>query len=164
MEWLGGWLTGVTAAAILCALAERLMPEGAVRRVGKLALGLVMLFAMVRPLVQIPVESPADLFSEYQAQTAAQAQELEQGRDEAMKAIIEQEFAAYIVDKADQMGVVCTARVACQAGEDGVFLPQSAQVVGNFSPQQRETLAQMLEGELGLPRDRQTIQTKEESP
>ena len=53
---------------------------------------------------------------------------------------------------------------ACQAGEDGVFLPQSAQVVGNFSPQQRETLAQMLEGELGLPRDRQTIQTKEESP
>ena len=81
-----------------------------------------------------------------------------------MKAIIEQEFAAYIVDKADQMGVVCTAQVACQAGEDGVFLPQSAQVVGNFSPQQRETLAQMLEEELGLPRDRQTIQTKEESP
>ena len=46
---MGGWLTGVTAAAILCALAERLMPEGAVRRVGKLALSLVMLFAMVRP-------------------------------------------------------------------------------------------------------------------
>ena len=164
MEWLGGWLTGVTAAAILCALAERLMPEGAVRRVGKLALSLVMLFAMVRPLVQIPVESPADLFSEYQAQTAAQAQELEQGRDEAMKAIIEQEFAAYIVDKAEKLGAVCTAQVTCQAGENGVFLPRTAVLSGSFTPEQREALAQVLEEELGIPRARQTVEAEEELP
>ena len=34
MELLRAWLTGITAAAILCALANSLMPEGAVRRVG----------------------------------------------------------------------------------------------------------------------------------
>ena len=41
MELLRAWLTGVTAAAILCALADSLMPPGPVRKAGKLAGGLV---------------------------------------------------------------------------------------------------------------------------
>ena len=31
MALLQAWLTGITAAAILCALADSLMPQGAVR-------------------------------------------------------------------------------------------------------------------------------------
>ena len=46
IELLRVWLIGVTAAAILCALANSLMPQGPVRKVGKLALGLVMLAAL----------------------------------------------------------------------------------------------------------------------
>lgn len=45
MELVGNWLTGVTAAAILCALANSLMPDGPVRRVGRLACGLAVLAA-----------------------------------------------------------------------------------------------------------------------
>ena len=89
MEWLGNWLIGVTAAALLCALADSLMPEGAVRRVGRLALGLVMLAAVLRPLVQIEAVSPAELWSDYQAQTAQEQQRLEEERDQTMKTIIE---------------------------------------------------------------------------
>ena len=71
MALLGSWLTGVTAAAILCALADRLMPEGPVRRAGKLALGLVMLAAVLRPLLQLEAVSPAELWEEGRVQTAA---------------------------------------------------------------------------------------------
>ena len=60
MELLRAWLTGITAAAILCALANSLMPEGAVRRVGKLACGLLMLSAVLRPLVEVEALSPGD--------------------------------------------------------------------------------------------------------
>lgn len=164
MEWLSDWLIGVTAAAILCALADRLMPEGSVRRVSKLAMGLVMLAALLRPLVQVEASSPLDVWADYQARTAAQAQELEAERDQAMKRIIEQEFSAYIVDKAARLGAACTAQVTCQAGENGVFLPQSTVVQGNLSPEQQEALARILEEELAIPRDRQTIQAEEGSP
>ena len=162
MELLRAWLTGITAAAILCALANSLMPEGAVRRVGKLACGLVMLSAVLRPLVEVEALSPGDLLEDYQAQAAVQTQALEEGRNTALKSIIEQEFAAYIVDKAAQMGAACTAQVTCQLGEDGVFLPQSAAVQGSFTPQQQEDLARILEEELAIPRARQSFLTKEE--
>ena len=164
MEWLGNWPIGVTAAALLCALADSLMPEGSVRRVGRLALGLVMLAAVLRPLVQIEAVSPAELWSDYQAQTAQEQQRLEEERDQTMKTIIEREFAAYIVDKAAQMGVECTAQVTCELEENGVFLPQSAVLQGTFSSEQREEMAGVLEEELGIAREQQIIQTKEESP
>ena len=162
MELLRAWLTGITAAAILCALANSLMPEGAVRRVGKLSCGLVMLAAVLRPLVEVEALSPGDLLEDYQAQAAVQTQELEEGRNTALKSIIEQEFAAYIVDKAAQLGAACTAQVTCQLGEGGVFLPQSAAVQGSFTPQQQEELARILEEELAIPRARQNFSTKEE--
>ena len=162
MELLRAWLTGITAAAILCALANSLMPEGAVRRVGKLACGLVMLAAVLRPLVEVEALSPGDLLEDYQAQSAVQTQALEEERNTALKSIIEQEFAAYIVDKAAQMGAACTAQITCRLGEDGVFLPQSAAVQGSFTPQQQEDLARILEEELAIPRARQSFLTKEE--
>lgn len=163
MAWLGSWLLGVTAAAILCALADRLMPDGAVRQAGKVTLGLVMLLALIRPLFQLEVEPPGALWEGYRAQTAAQVQELEEERDGAMKVLIERELAAYIVDKAEQLGAACTAQVTCRAGENGVFLPERAEVQGCFTPEQQEALAQILEEELGISRDQQTIQTEEES-
>ena len=48
------------------------MPEGSVRRVSKLAMGLVMLAALLRPLVQVEASSPLDVWEDYQARTAAQ--------------------------------------------------------------------------------------------
>ena len=104
----------------------------------------------------------AGLLDDYQAQAAIQTQELEEERNTALKSIIEQEFAAYIVDKAAQMGAACTAQITCRLGEDGVFLPQSAAVQGSFTPQQQEDLARILEEELAIPRARQSFLTKEE--
>ena len=100
------------------------------------------------------------------ARTPAQGetQPLEEERDQTMKTIIEREFAAYIVDKAAQMGVECTAQVTCELEENGVFLPQSAVLQGTFSSEQREEMAGVLEEELGIAREQQIIQTKEESP
>ena len=164
MALLGSWLTGVTAAAILCALADRLMPEGPVRRAGKLALGLVMLAAVLRPLLQLEAVSPAELWEEGRVQTAARVQELEAERDQTLKAVIEEEFAAYIVDKTARMGGACTVRITCQKGEGGVFLPWAAEIRGTLPGGRREELARLLEEELNIPRDRQDVQTEEGAP
>ena len=112
--------------------------------------------------MKVEALSPGDLLKDCQAQAAVQTQELEAERNTALKSIIEREFAAYIVDKAAQMGAACTAQVTCQLGEDSIFLPQSAAVQGSFTPQQQEDLARILEEELAIPRVRQSFSTKEE--
>ena len=162
MELLRAWLTGITAAAILCALANSLMPEGAVRRVGKLACGLVMLSAILRPLVEVEALSPGDLLEDYQAQAAVQTQELEEGRNTALKSIIEQEFAAYIVDKAAELGLSCTAQVTCQL-EGEVYLPSRVQLDGVLEEGQRERLTQIIWEELGVPPEEQVYRSGEGS-
>ena len=167
MELLRAWLTGVTAAAILCALADSLMPPGPVRKAGKLAGGLVMLAAILRPLVQIQASDPARWLEAARPEETAQVQALEEERDEAVKALIEESFAAYIVDKAAALGAECTAAVACEPEGNGVFFPRSAVICGQLSPEQREALLGALEEELDLPRTEVTIEhleTKGGSP
>ena len=47
LAWIKAWLLGITAAALLVAAAQSLMPGGAVRRVGRLTGGLVLLLALM---------------------------------------------------------------------------------------------------------------------
>ena len=44
------WLLGVIGVAVLTALADSVMPPGAVKRVGKLVCGLALLAALLSPL------------------------------------------------------------------------------------------------------------------
>ena len=84
MELVGNWLTGVTAAAILCALANSLMPDGPVRRVGRLACGLAVLAAVLGPVLRLEPMEPEAWLEEYGQVMAVQRQELEQTRAETV--------------------------------------------------------------------------------
>ena len=53
------WLLGVTAAALVVALAETLAPEGSVKKVCRLAGGLALLLAALRPLAGMTGGEPA---------------------------------------------------------------------------------------------------------
>ena len=57
MELLRQWLTGVTCAAILTAAADSLMTGGAARRIGRLAGGLLLLAAVVKPVLEVDLEA-----------------------------------------------------------------------------------------------------------
>lgn len=50
-EWLREWLLGVVAAAMAVALIQSLTPKGTVGKIGRLAGGLLLLLAIVRPLL-----------------------------------------------------------------------------------------------------------------
>ena len=162
MEGLRTWLLSLMFAAVLCAMARALMPAGPVKRAGSLICGLVMLTAVLAPAARLSPGAAEAWMAQLSAGQTQREEELRQSLNEGMKRIIEQEFAAYIVDKAAQMGAACTAQVTCQLGKDGVFLPQSAAVQGSFTPQQQEDLARILEEELAIPRARQSFLTKEE--
>lgn len=162
MGALREWLLSVTAAAILCALAQGLIPPGPVRRVGRLTAGLVMAAALLAPLASLRGVEPEQWLESWQSQE--EMQDLEEQRDETMKTIIEEECSAYIVDKAAALGADCQAQVVCAPEGEGVFLPQQVTVTGDLSPGQREQLSAQIQEDLGVPPERQQYETKEESP
>lgn len=162
MGALKEWLLSVTAAAILCALAQGLIPPGPVRRVGSLTAGLMMAAALLAPLASLRGVDPEQWLESWQPQQEMQG--LEEQRDETMKSIIEDECSAYIVDKAAQLGAECQAEVVCAPEGEGVFLPCQVTVTGNLTPGQQEQLTRQIQEDLGVPPEQQQYETKEESP
>lgn len=154
MEWFRSWLLGVVAAALAVALAQALTPEGTVKKVGKLVGGLVLLLAVARPILQL---DPGDLAVTASAYAALDPQAAAQGGEDVMKTLIAQKAGAYIVDKAAQLGCVCTAAVEVETGEAGWPVPWSAQVQGSWTAEQKNQLSKALDQELDIPADRQSF-------
>ena len=148
MEILRTWIIGVTVAAMVLAAAQALMPEGAVKRVGRLTGGLVLVLALMQPLFALRCEDISELTFELPAVTEAEA---------PMKPVIEQELAAYIVEKGEELGADLTATVTCVPDEHGVPIPREAVVTGALTPAQREDLSAVLERDLGIPARDQTF-------
>lgn len=159
-----GWLMAVIAVSLLCAVADALMPPGAVRRVGKLVCGLVLLGAVLSPVANLDVESGQRWLDGYLASVQSREEELEETVESQMKSIIEQNCAAYIVDKAAELGLTCTARVECVRSEDGLYLPVRTEVTGLETAGGQEKLIRVIETDLGVPAERQFYRGEEEMP
>ena len=156
MELLRQWLTGVTCAAIIVALADSLMAGGTVRRVGRLAGGLLLLAAVVKPVLEVDLNvlSAASLRLEAEAVPAAE----EAGLD-LMKAIIGEGTGAYIRDKAAELGISCQeVRVTCAVEENGVPYPASVVVLGDMTQEEQDRLSRRIEADLAIPAERQTYE------
>ena len=156
MELLRQWLTGVTCAAIIVALADSLMAGGTVRRIGRLAGGLLLLAAVVKPVLEVDltVLSAASLRLEAEAVPAAE----EAGLD-LMKSIIGEETGAYILDKAVELGISCQeVRVTCAVEENGVPYPASVVLVGDLTEEEQARLSRRIEADLAIPAERQSYE------
>jgi len=150
INMVGNWLLGVTGAAILAAMAESLAPKGAGKQVTRLVCGLVILLAVIRPVMTLEVADLREITDLWQAEIQKNTVQLESQQEKQMKAVIEQEFEAYILDKTAQMGLTCTVRVICEENAEGVQLPDSISIGGAMTSEQQEQLRQALSQELGL--------------
>ena len=152
MELIRTWILSVTVSAIVIAVAEALMPPGAVKKVGKLTGGLILVLGILQPLVTMDYEDLYDMVTALPAGAIAQ-EEAQTHQYEAMKGIIEEELEAYIVDKGEALGADCTAQVTCTPGE--------GDVTGDLTPAQQEAMSRYLEQELGIPSQGQIFDSEE---
>ena len=164
MAALRGWLLAVIAASLLCAVADALMPPGAVKRVGRLVCGLVLIGAILSPMKDLDLAAGQRWLDGYLSGLRFQEEELEETVNSQIKIIIEQEYAAYIVDKAAELGWTCTAGVECRMSEEGLYLPCRVEVAGPLTQAERARLAQVIWEELGVPQSEQVYIGEEELP
>lgn len=151
MDLIRTWLLGVAGAALVAALADSLAPEGAVKKAGKLACGLLLAIAMLQPLLGLDYAALAGAFADYRLEGEGYSAALETENHRLMKIIIAEQTSAYIQDKAAELGVACTAEVTCLEDGNGDPYPASAVVYGELTPAQSEQLTRIIEGDLAIP-------------
>ena len=158
------WLLAVISVSLLCAVADALTPSGAVKRVGRLVCGLVLIGAILSPLGTLDLEGSRRWLEDYLASVRSREAELEKTVNSQTKVIIEQKFSAYIVDKAAELGLRCRARVECALSEDGLYLPVRTEVTGSMTADVQSKLIRIIESELGVPAQSQIYVEEEEMP
>ena len=161
MELVRQWLLGVTCTALVLAVADSLAPEGSVKRVCRLAGGLALLIAAVGPVLHVDGAMISKAVSEYQATVQTYEKELEEKNVLLYQTIIAETTAAYIVDKAEELGISCQAEVTFVYDEDGVPCPWEVTAQGVWTEEQRSQLSQLVEADLGVPGRRQYYEERQ---
>ena len=146
IESLRQWLVSLTAAAILLGAAESLVTQGSVRRVLRLAGGVVLMILLLRPLSGIAGNLPQLSIDGFRQETEQREEELKKQQEEAVGGLIESELGSYIWDKEQSLGLDYPVSVSTRSGAGGGSVPDRVSIDGPF----HQELSDWLTTELGL--------------
>ncbi len=161
IELLKDWIIGMTCAAMIAAMLGAFLPKsGGVGRAGRLAAGLLLMLAAVRPLMGLDYESLSGTLARLRVSQSDRGAELAAQNKQILKELIESETEAYISDKAKELGINCRAEVLYAFDADGAPYPSRIRIAGELTQEQQRELSRALEAELGVPLREQSY-TKE---
>ena len=150
MEAVREWITTVVMTTMLISVAQTMVPEGRIRKIFSFSGGLVLMLVLLQPVLEMDPDAMTWRPESYEKQIRACREELEQSARTEWETIIEQETTAYILEKADSLGMEISVEVQAETGEEGLPV-LTAELTGEPS----EILEKYLAEELGIPRERQ---------
>ena len=150
MDGIRQWLLGVLAAAMALSLLYALLPKGAVRGAARATGGLILLLVVLGPLAGLDLSDLALRYEDLSRDMERQAEAYRQEGQAQLELGIQQRTAAYISEKAAQLGLSCQPEVICQL-RDGVPFP--VEVVLDIP--EDSGLAQLIADDLGIDRAHQ---------
>lgn len=156
MEVLKSWILAVTGIAMLSAAAVGICPDGPVKKIVKLICGLLMILVILKPVTGLFGDETFPDLEQYRIQAQQSVEESEWKTQGVLEDIIEEETAAYIVDKAACLGADCRAQVWCRVDGEGMTLPDRVEISGSLTDDQRQKLTEQIETELGIPAENQS--------
>ena len=144
--FLRNWIATVVTGSVLISLALAITPEGGVKKALRLASGLIMTIILLTPFTRsipkVDINNPGDqnIYA--------------QDNSEVLKEIIEEEVAAYIVNKAQAVGLTIIADVSCDDGEP-YPMPASVVVFSEDPEMAKRELESILQSDLGIKPENQ---------
>ena len=157
MAALREWLTSIVAVSMLLCVAQLLIPEGTLRKIGGFAGGLILLLVLLRPILGAEVEQLTVDFEDYRTAIEEQRAVMQEEQETELAGRIAQRTAAYISDKAEALKLCVEVQVETEADADGIPVPSTVEIRGMRS----EELAMWMEQELDIPMERQVWHEEE---
>lgn len=159
MEWMRGWLFSIVCAAMVAAVAEALSPKGFPKQLARYAGGLLVLLAVLGPVKQLEGNAIGDAMADLRGRYSRDAEAFAQQNTEVTKAIIAQETAAYISDKAAGLGITqCRVEVRCRVTDEGFPAPESVRVEGCGDDHAWRELSRTITADFAIEPEAQTLE------
>ena len=119
MEWFRTWIYGVCVAAVLVSVAKSIAAKNTAGRYVSVIGSVVIVCAMLSPFKSIDVRDISKYRVQYDYQSRALSESLQEQNERIKFGIIEKELSAYILERAEQTQTQCTdARVTLCMTED----------------------------------------------
>lgn len=148
------YILSIVAAAIVCAVTRSLLNEkSAAGQIVRLLGGLLMTITVIAPLADITFEHITDYFDDLSIETDGYVESGETAAQESMKGIIKSQTEAYILDKANSMGLEIAVEVVLDDSNNSV--PCGVKIIGALSPYAKEVMGTYMEDTLGIAKENQ---------
>lgn len=137
----------VTAASLFGAVSLSLVPDGALKEVTRLGVGLVLVLSLALPLRQVIALPSFDW-----GQQQPQQEDTTELYREAVRQQMETETAEYMMKQIDNMGIDCTAQATAAIAEDGTVSIAAVCIAPGkgVTEEQLQTLKQWICAQLGV--------------
>ena len=156
IQSLGEWVRTMAVGAIFCAVVLLLIPEGSEKRSVKLTCAFMLTILLIQPLRRLDEEKLTELLTLQRLEETGLAADTDELSMELYSRIIRRETEEYIWDAAQRLGIRELGVRIRLKDSGGMPVPWSIDLTGSVTQQQKEALSLLLEGELGIPPQRQT--------
>lgn len=150
-EALRSWIVGITGAAIVTAIAMTVTPDGRVKKVVTLICGLMTVIALIKPVIGFDYDGFSKYLTQYKNEAASFSSNIEQANENLSRRLIEDNCAAYILDKGQSLGLSdLSVTVRASWSEDGYWYPSGVSLITDAEETLRHALGRIIEAELGV--------------
>lgn len=154
MDALRQYFLSVTAAAVICGIVNGLLQnKGMAPALVKLISGSFLALAVISPVTRIDLDDFTDYSLNYSAAAECAAGAGENLAQETMADIIKSQSEAYILDKAESLGLEVDVDVTV-SGEQ-LPVPVAVCISGAVSPYAKGQLTAILTENLGIAKENQ---------
>ena len=148
MEHIREYLVSVTAAALLCGVIRCFTGD---KGIVPLLSGIFLVLTVIRPVSDISLDDLSWAGLEIMDDADYAVSEGEDYADAAMARHIKDRCEAYILDKAESFGI----RISAEFTLNDEMMPAGCIIRGEVSSYARQQLSQILQSDLGVPREAQ---------
>ncbi|MDO4815387.1 MAG: hypothetical protein Q4A83_02125 [Bacillota bacterium] len=151
---LSKWIYAVVGASVLCAVCTSLVADGRAKKALEFVCGIVMIAAVLSPLTSLDFDEYTLSVAKYRQEARAISATADERKELLDRRYIEQEYSAYIFDKARMNGVIPDeVNVSTQWSTDGYWYPVSVEIILSSPEYEKDSRAikYAIESELGIP-------------
>lgn len=152
MEGLRQYIISVITAAMICGLVTAFSGSKTGSSM-KMIAGLFLTMTIVTPFFQIKRLDFSDIFVPYIRESEQCIAYGEKAAQDATAQIIKEQVCAYILDKAESLGLTVSIEVFLE--EKSPYLPDRISISGSVSPQDKARLESYISETLGIPKEKQ---------
>jgi len=147
------YILSIVATAIFCAITRSLLDEkSTMGQIVRLLGGILLSVAIIAPIKNISFQDITVYFDDIALEADVYREQGSAFAKESSQSIIKAQTEAYILDKANQMGLDISVEVSL--GEDDM-IPNGIAITGTVSPYAKEVMETFMEDTLGIAKENQ---------